>query len=114
MPLKITKEMTTHLIKYVRNVNISFNPIDQRTKSARELLRQVQAPRYTESNPKLKINVEVRNTVEPPSVVFQFVDDSEMKFESMKYKTRDIMFDVFLYSMNLDTTYELQGKSLDD
>jgi hypothetical protein len=51
---------------------------DNRTKSAREIWRQMQATRYHKANPKLKINTEVLGTAAAPEVVFKFIDDTEV------------------------------------
>jgi hypothetical protein len=52
---------------------------DARTKSAREIWRQMQATRFYDANPKLKINTNVMGTADPPEVVFKFVDDTEVR-----------------------------------
>lgn len=39
----------------------------------------MQATRYHDSNPKLKINTVVSGTAAPPEVVFKFADDSEVR-----------------------------------
>jgi len=51
---------------------------DRRTRSARELLRQVQADRFSKANPKLKINTTILGSVDPPSVRFTFADGQEV------------------------------------
>ena len=61
---------------FLKKRSIDF--FDNRTKSAREIWRQMQATRYHILNPKLKINTVVSGTAEPPEVVFKFADDSEV------------------------------------
>jgi len=53
---------------------------DSRTKSAREIWRQMQATRYHRANPNLKINTEVLGSAAAPEVVFKFIDDTEVRF----------------------------------
>eukprot|EP00536_Pseudo-nitzschia_multiseries_P018147 jgi/Psemu1/54307/gm1.54307_g len=77
MPIKFSKETSSRLFRYVRTVDIRFNPFDNRTKSARELWRQMQATRYRKANPKLEINTHVLGSASPPEVVFKFIDDTE-------------------------------------
>jgi hypothetical protein len=54
----------------------------------------MQATRYHDSNPKLKINTVVSGTAAPPEVVFKFADDSEVRprlnvlAEFMKWNVR--------------------------
>ncbi|GFH50083.1 hypothetical protein CTEN210_06559 [Chaetoceros tenuissimus] len=113
MPLKLSREMTTHLFKYVKKVDIKFNPFDSRTKSARELLRQVQADRFKKANPKLKINAKVLGTVAPPSVSIEFVDGETRNYCSKDYIAKEMLDDLYLVANNLDIQYELEGKNID-
>lgn len=114
MPLKFTKDISTHLFKYVRNVDVTFNPFDIRTRSARELLRQVQAGRFSSANPNLKVKAHVVATPDPPSVVFKFVDGTEKVFDSQEFIVNEMMEKVFLHSMEINNDYEMNGKSIDD
>ena len=74
--------LDTSIFKYVI---IAF---DGRTKSARELWRQMQASRYHAANPKLKINTHVLSTADPPEVVFKFIDDTEVSTKKKRNKKR--------------------------
>lgn len=56
-----------------------YTAFDQRTRSARELLRQVQANRFVKANPKLKIAVDVHSRPDAPCANFVFVDGSEVR-----------------------------------
>jgi hypothetical protein len=114
MPLKVTKEMSTHLIKYVRTIDVSFNPFDNRTRSARELLRQMNAERYLRSNPKLKINTIVSAKADAPWVKFGFVDGTEKRFDSKEFLVNDMLMDVWRVTMKMDDDFELEGKNVDD
>jgi cytochrome c1 len=58
--------------------HLFFAAFDARTTSARELLRQVRADRFKAANPKLEIAATVTGTADPPKVLFQFVDESEV------------------------------------
>jgi hypothetical protein len=55
-----------------------FTALDGRTRSAREMWRQMQATRFHKANPKLKVNTHVLCTADPPEVIFKFVDESEV------------------------------------
>mmetsp|Transcript_1801 Transcript_1801/g.2593 ORF Transcript_1801/g.2593 Transcript_1801/m.2593 type:complete len:118 (+) Transcript_1801:80-433(+) len=112
--LKITKDISTHLFKYVKNIDITFNPFDSRTRSARELLRQVQAQRFVKANPKLKIAANVVSTPNPPQVRFQFADDSEHLFDSQNFLANEMLDEVYLITNEMDIDYEIEGKSIDD
>mmetsp|Transcript_23439 Transcript_23439/g.28186 ORF Transcript_23439/g.28186 Transcript_23439/m.28186 type:complete len:115 (+) Transcript_23439:124-468(+) len=114
MPLKFTKDLSTHLFKYVKSVDVKFNPFDNRTTSAREVLRQVMAERYSKANPKLQINTHVVGTPYPPSVVFKFVNDNEKIFDSSEYDASEIMYETLLEAMQINNEYEMEGKSIDD
>jgi hypothetical protein len=123
MPLKFNKEVSTHLFKYIRNIDIKFNrecfalgtqlqyllrtslcqrrnssvancfltayfsisqitAFDSRTRSARELLRQVQAKRFSKANPKLKIEIDAHNRPDAPLASFKFIDETEVSLVS--------------------------------
>lgn len=135
---KITKEISTHLFKYVRTVEVTFNrkscyehfcrdrmsgislnicaylAFDRRTRSARELLRQVQSQRYSKANPKLKVITKVVGTVDPPSVRFVYVDGNDQMFDSQNYIAKEILAEVFQRANNLDIQFELDGKNVDE
>lgn len=113
---------------------------DNRTRSTREIWRQLQATRYHNANPNLSINTHVLGTAGPPEVVFKFIDDTEVRviimvkhpffrlpdssvffqnnhqkrFDSQHLKANEIMFDVHLDLDRLDNEYEMSGKSLDE
>ena len=98
---------------------VLFHPhttaFDQRTRSARELLRQVQAKRFIKANPNLKINIDVHSRPDKPMARFQMVDDTEpLVFETHENEVKEIMFQVHLKAMQLDADYELSGKSIDE
>ena len=86
---------------------------DSRTKSARELLRQVQADRFKKANPTLKINANVVGTAAPPSVSIEFVDGETRNYCSKDYIAKEMLDDLYLVANNLDIQYELEGKSID-
>mmetsp|Transcript_15626 Transcript_15626/g.23479 ORF Transcript_15626/g.23479 Transcript_15626/m.23479 type:complete len:116 (-) Transcript_15626:204-551(-) len=111
---KITRDITTHLFKYVKRVDITFNPFDGRTTSARELMRQVQASRFKKANPKLVIETNVSGTVDPPAVKFEFVDGNIKTFDSQNFIANDMLGEVYDFANSLDIEYELAGKSIDD
>jgi len=77
--LKITRKVSNHLIKYVKRVTIEYNPFDIRTTSARELLRQLQSNRFSQSNPKLQVNSTVSASLEPPKVEIEFVNGEKVR-----------------------------------
>ncbi|KAL3827093.1 hypothetical protein ACHAXA_002328 [Cyclostephanos tholiformis] len=114
MPLKITKEMSSHLIKYVRKVEVSFNPFDMRTRSARELLRQVNSQRLLRANTKLKVNAIVQGRPDAPTVKFSFVDGSDISFDSREYLANEMLMEIWRKAMKMDDEFELEGKNVDD
>lgn len=112
--LKISRNASTHLFKYISRVEVKFNPFDSRTRSARELLRQVQAERFVKANPKLKIMTNVVATADPPMVKFEFVDGTQRTYDSQQYVAKEMMEDILLAANAIDIGYELEGKSVDD
>uniref|UniRef100_A0A7S2REZ9 Large ribosomal subunit protein mL53 n=1 Tax=Eucampia antarctica TaxID=49252 RepID=A0A7S2REZ9_9STRA len=113
MSPKFTKAITANLIRYVSTVDVRFNPFDRRTRSARELLRQISSERFQKSHPKLKIATHILSTVDPPAVQFKFVDGTEKAFDSEEYLVNEMMGEVFMMAEQLDNEYEMEGKSLD-
>mmetsp|Transcript_425 Transcript_425/g.901 ORF Transcript_425/g.901 Transcript_425/m.901 type:complete len:116 (-) Transcript_425:398-745(-) len=114
MPLKITKVMSSHLIKYVRTINVSFNPFDVRTRSARELLRQVNSERFLHANPKLKVKPDIHSKPNAPLVKFSFVDGTDVSFDSREYLANEMLLDVWKTTMKMDDDFEMEGKNVDD
>mmetsp|Transcript_11652 Transcript_11652/g.19353 ORF Transcript_11652/g.19353 Transcript_11652/m.19353 type:complete len:113 (-) Transcript_11652:97-435(-) len=112
--MKLAKDVTTHLFKYIKVVDIRFNPFDGRSKSVKELLRQVQATRYSKANPKLEIKKQILATADAPFATFQFVDGSERKFDSQELQVKEILSEVFQHATNIDNEYEIEGKSVDE
>lgn len=64
-----------------------ISAFDARTRSARELLRQVQSKRYSKANPSLKINVDVHDRPDAPLASFAYVDDSEVRITQPSVET---------------------------
>lgn len=114
MPIKFTKEVSTHLFKYIRTIDISFNPFDSRTTSARELLRQVHAKRFGTANPKLKITTDIHNRPDAPKAVLSFVDDSQQVFDTQENRADEMLFQVHLKLMQMDNEWEMSGKNIDE
>lgn len=106
--------MATHLFKYVTKVNVKYNPFDGRTTSAREVLTQVRASRFSKVNPNLKIVPDIVSTIDPPLIDFQFVDGSQKSFDSQGYHAKEILDEVYQYLTNLDMEYQLADKNIDD
>ena len=106
--------MSSHLIKYVRKVDVSFNPFDMRTRSARELLRQINSQRLLRCNTKLKVNAIIQSMPDAPTVKFSFVDGSEITFDSREYLANDMLMDIWRKTMKMDDDFELEGKNVDD
>jgi hypothetical protein len=92
----------------------SFSAFDQRTRSARELLRQVQAQRFAKANPNLKINIDIHDLPSRPVARFTMVDGTEQVFETHENTVNDMLFQVHLKTMKLDAEFELEGKSVDE
>lgn len=59
---------------------LSFPAFDNRTSSIRELMRQVQTPRYSKANPRLKVDVDIHNTYLAPIAKINFIDGTEVCF----------------------------------
>mmetsp|Transcript_25456 Transcript_25456/g.38612 ORF Transcript_25456/g.38612 Transcript_25456/m.38612 type:complete len:118 (-) Transcript_25456:153-506(-) len=111
---KFTKEITSHLIKYVRMVDIRFNPLDRRSTAVREMWRQVSAERFLDSNPKLKIIAKTLPGVAPPSAKIEFVDGSEIDFSGETYDCKEMLDHVFIKAQQLDIEFELEGKNIEE
>ena len=66
---------------FVRLITHWFKIIafDKRTRSARELLRQISGDRFMKANPKLKVTSHIMTTIDPPLVQIKFVDGNEVR-----------------------------------
>merc|ERR1712238_203366 len=80
---------------------------DNRTRSARELLRQVDSERFHRCNPKLKVNANIEARYDAPKVTFAFVDGSDVSFDSREYLVNEMMMDVWRKTMKMDDDFEL-------
>ena len=70
----------------VPSIHLCILAFDNRTKSAREFLRQMMATRYYDANPKLRLNTIVSGSEAAPEVVVTFVDDSEVSTPTLNSK----------------------------
>merc|ERR1712080_87958 len=100
---------THYFIIYFKIFNISF---DTRTRSARELLRQIQAERFTNANPKLKITLNSVATLDPPEICFEFIDGHLQLFDSQKFKVHEMLDEIFLIANEMDIDYGFKKKSI--
>ena len=85
-----------------------------RTRSARELLRQINSQRLLRSNTKLKVNALIQAMPDAPTVKFSFVDGSEVTFDSREYLANEMLMDVWRKTMKMDDDFELEGKNVED
>ena len=85
-----------------------------RTRSARELLRQVNSERLLRCNPKLKINPIIHSKPDAPSVKFSFVDGTDTSFDTREYLASEMLMDVWRKTMKMDDDFELEGKNVDE
>lgn len=85
-----------------------------RTRSARELLRQVNSERFLRANPKLKVNPNIHAKPNAPTVKFSFVDETDVSFDSREYLAEEMLMDVWRKTMKMDDDFELGGKNVDD
>ena len=56
----------------------AISAFDRRSKTAREVLRQVRASRFKNANPKLSIDVDTHGRADKPALSFAFVDGTEV------------------------------------
>jgi hypothetical protein len=54
------------------------------------------------------------NTPEAPSVKFDFVDGTEKFFDSQSFTAREMMDEVLLNTMQMNTQWQLEEKNIDD
>ena len=87
---------------------------DMRTRSARELLRQVNSERFLRCNTKLKVNANITAKPDAPTVKFAFADGTDVSFESTEYLANEMLMDVWRTAMKMDDDFELEGKNVDD
>lgn len=68
--------LSHHHVPFVMTHDAAF---DSRTRSIRELSRQVQAKRFKTANPKLQIGIEVHGRPDAPMAKFSFVDGTDVR-----------------------------------
>lgn len=133
------QELTTNIFNH--SLTFVKKAFDGRTTSAREVLTQVRASRFSKVNPNLKIVPDIVSTIDPPLIDFQFVDGSQVRdiffffylitdyeinvkvsmshvsqksFDSQGYHAKEILDEVYQYLTNLDMEYQLADKNIDD
>ena len=85
-----------------------------RTRSARELLRQINSQRLLRANTKLKVNAIIQGNPNAPTVKFSFVDGSDVSFDSREYLANEMLMEIWRKTMKMDDDFELEGKNVDD
>jgi len=110
----VTKEITSRLIKYIKVVDIKFNPFDTRTASAREVWNQLASGRFKTANPKMSIGTHILSTPDAPHVNFIFANDTTANFDSQNYDAKEIMDEVWMRTSQIEVDYELENRSIDD
>ena len=91
-----------------------FPAFDARTTSARELLRQIHSERMLACNPKLKVINDIHSKPNAPRIQFDFVDGSDMAFNTEEFQVQEMMMDVWRTTMKIDDAFEMEGKNVDD
>ena len=46
-------------------------------------MRQIQAERYSKANPKLTINIDIVDTIDPPKIDFEYIDGTKVYIISL-------------------------------
>jgi len=105
--------MTSKLIKCVSKVDFQFNPLDIRAVSARELFRQLDSGRFYKNNPKLKLNLSMPYTPDPPIVKLEYINGEVLELESKELKTDEMMLSIFQKAQIIDYEYEMDGKPIE-
>ena len=113
---KVTKEAAARLFRYVKRVEVSFNPLDPTgsSRSCRELMVQLSSNRIKKANPKMQIIADVHGRHVNPTMVVNFADDSEaMIIDTNESKVEELKADIFQRLMSIEQTYEAAGKLVD-
>jgi len=119
---KVPKARAAALFKYVKSINVSFNPSATTrladTRSAREFLTQIQSKKIAISNPRLIIETDVHARADRPQLDIAFVDDQGLGGENLKLTTDEMVVDtiraeLFQRCMAIEQDYDLKGKTVD-
>uniref|UniRef100_A0A7S1BHY7 Ribosomal protein/NADH dehydrogenase domain-containing protein n=1 Tax=Corethron hystrix TaxID=216773 RepID=A0A7S1BHY7_9STRA len=110
---RLSKDVCTRLIKYVKSVNVTYNACDQFAKSSKVFLVNIDIPRFKKSNPKLIIDSERKLMPATPEVDVKFVDGSELNFDGSLFTAEEMMGDLMSHAEDIDSEYESSGKSID-
>mmetsp|Transcript_19428 Transcript_19428/g.35153 ORF Transcript_19428/g.35153 Transcript_19428/m.35153 type:complete len:118 (+) Transcript_19428:103-456(+) len=113
---RVKKSEAVRLYKYVKSVEIAFNPFDAKSTSARELWRRLSSPRLARSNPQAQLNIKtLTDKTALPAAHMTFVDGSEVKFDDIS--TTDVaalLSEMHMGAAKIDNVWAMEGKDLDD
>jgi hypothetical protein len=112
--LTVTNSFLSNLFVFI-NIRLTMHTaFDARTRSARELFRQVNIERFFQANPKLKVNPDIHSLPDAPRVKFSFVDGTDKEFNSVEFLADEMLMDVWRTVMKMDDDFEMEGKNVDD
>ena len=113
--LRIPKQESARLFKYVTAVDIQFNPWDSKSNSARELWRRLTSKKLVKSNPNAIVKAITPSNILAPSAAIKYVDGSERILDDTSGLTvDDILSEMNIAAARIDNEWVLEGKDLDD
>mmetsp|Transcript_58159 Transcript_58159/g.70006 ORF Transcript_58159/g.70006 Transcript_58159/m.70006 type:complete len:117 (+) Transcript_58159:97-447(+) len=115
--MKVTKEISNRLIKYVTNVTFRANPFDKRAKSTEEVLKRLNIARFKKANPKLTFTTDWVHTPDAPYMKFDFADGSNVEFTDdyvVDHHAQEIINEIWEKTTEIGYQFEMEGKNIDD
>lgn len=81
------------VIRYIQRVSATFGGMDAASRSTRELVRRLQAPKMVENNPKCTFKVSVVENL-PPTVSVVFNNSQEVTFDMAEKRADQVVKDL--------------------
>mmetsp|Transcript_13665 Transcript_13665/g.17992 ORF Transcript_13665/g.17992 Transcript_13665/m.17992 type:complete len:139 (-) Transcript_13665:225-641(-) len=103
-----------NLFKYIRDIDIKFFPLDDNSRSARELFRQMNSNKLALINPKCKVKLELEHRNLPAIASIIFVDGSKLELQTGEYNVEELKSEIWQQAIMIQNNYEDEGKNIDD
>mmetsp|Transcript_11944 Transcript_11944/g.24426 ORF Transcript_11944/g.24426 Transcript_11944/m.24426 type:complete len:123 (+) Transcript_11944:245-613(+) len=122
MPHWPSKTVSTRLIKYIKSINLAYNPFHpnptnpRHVRGIREFETRINIDRFKKSNPALKITSDVHNRVwegEGGTVHVTYADSSTLNLTKFQGKAEEIEEEVFRKAEDVEWEYEQEGKTIE-
>ncbi|DBA02068.1 TPA: hypothetical protein N0F65_000315 [Lagenidium giganteum] len=102
-----------NVVRFLKKANISFSSFDARATGACEFYRQMTAQKTRSVNPKCDIGHTTTLYGSEPTIALEFINGSKQVLPVPSKNVREIFDEIDFFCSQIETEYELAGKSID-